>query len=106
MLIDDKYINRLIKSSTSTRSYTVLLKFIYAVDSSYLLYGSPDTLPIKLGIKKQDFNEGIRELKVLGFIRKYSKFAYMLNPRVISKRDNDSRIIYTWEEETILGFRK
>lgn len=90
---------------TDPKAALVLLSFLAKVDKRNMVKGTPVELAKNLEITSRNFALGIRELKKVGLVRKYSKQEYMLHPYVFPDA-NDLRLIkYLWNTQTTRGLR-
>lgn len=86
----------------------VLLKLMYRVNRYNIVEGSPSNLSWAMGISLWDFNHGVRVLKKMDLVRKYSKWEYMVNPQVMFNGEEKQRQIVRqlWNNQTKRGFRQ
>ena len=87
----------LAKTKLSSSAALVLLKMMYHVNRMNMVVGTPETISDMSGVRLHDFHRGLRALKKLDFIRKYTKKEYMLNPDVMTRQSVQS-IIDRWPE--------
>ena len=81
----------------------VLLKFIWHMNRYGISKGTPEGLAGKMGISRWDFIHGVRALKKLDYLRKYTKWEYMINPRIAGNGDEKQAYIvqHMWDTQTI-----
>lgn len=86
----------------------VLLKMMYRINRFNIVHGKPDVLIQAMGISQWDFHHGVRSLKNLDLIRKYTKWEYMINPNVMFNGDDKQQYIvqHMWDTQTKKGLRK
>ena len=85
----------------------VLLKLMYQINRNNIIAGTPESISKKAGSNLHIFNRGLRALKQLDFIRKYTKKEYMLNPDVLfNGTDKQYYIVkHMWDTQTTKGIR-
>ena len=95
-------------SPLDNKAAKVLLKFIWHMNRYGITKGKPNDLAQKMGISKWDFIHGVRALKELNYIRKYTKWEYMINPNIAGNGDDKQRFIvqHMWDEQTIEGSKE
>ncbi len=98
------YINRQLSEKTAA---LVLLKMMYQANKFNIIRGNPKGISEYFGIGIGDFHLGIRKLKKIDFIRKYTKHEYMLNPDVSFNGDDRQYYIvkHMWDTQTSVGLR-
>jgi len=81
----------------------ILVKFMGNMNKFNMIKGSPRQVMDRMGITQWEFNHGMRALKKLGFIRKYTKTEYMVNPALMFNGDDQQyySVRYMWETQTI-----
>ncbi len=86
----------------------VLLKFIWHMNKYGITKGTPNKLAQNMGISLWDFNHGVRALKKLNYIRKYTKWEYMVNPNIAGNGDDRQHYIvqHMWNSQTIEGSKE
>lgn len=86
---------------------TVLLKLMFHMNRWNMVKGKPATLNKLMGISLWDFNHGVKALKKLDFVRKYTKWEYMVNPNLIFNGDEKQFYIvqHMWDTQTKSGLR-
>lgn len=96
------------KQLTNKAAALLLLKFLQEASKINVIKGNPVGLAKHFGIALRDFNLGVRELKKLDFVRKYTKHEYMLNPDISFNGDDKQYYIikYMWDTQTSKGLRK
>lgn len=85
----------------------VLLKLMYQVNRNNIIEGTPESISKEAGGNLHMFNRGLRTLKKLDFIRKYTKKEYMLNPDVLFNGNDKQYYIvkHMWDTQTTKGIR-
>jgi len=108
LMTDTNMAKFLAKKLNSPKAGLLLLKFMYHTDSSNLVAGVPVDIAKKFGISLRNFTYGVRELKGLDLVRKYSKREYMLNPAVSYHGDTKRAFIlqHIWDTQTTSGLRE
>jgi len=83
----------------------VLLKMMFHMNRVNMVKGSPKQLMEKMGVTLWDFNTGVRALKTLDYIRKFTKWEYMVNPNIIFNGDERQYFVvqHMWDTETTKG---
>ena len=85
----------------------VLLKLMSRMNHSNMVKGTPKELSTYWNLTLGEFTLGIRGLKGLDIIRKYTKQEYMLNPDIMYNGDDQRYYILKvmWDGQTTRGFR-
>ena len=93
---------------TDKSAALILLKLMQQVNSYNIVKGNPVGIAKHFGIVIRDFHTGIRSLKKLDFVRKYTKYEYMLNPELSFNGDDRQYFIvkHMWDTQTNRGLRK
>lgn len=99
------YVNRQL---TDKSAALILLKFLQQANRFNIIKGNPKGIAEYFGIRVGDFHTGIRELKKMDFVRKYTKYEYMLNPDIAFNGDDKQYFIlkHIWNTQTSKGLRK
>tara|TARA_R110002096_G_scaffold236501_1_gene427208 strand:+ start:1724 stop:2062 length:339 start_codon:yes stop_codon:yes gene_type:complete len=99
------YINRQL---TDKSAALILLKLMQQASRFNIIKGNPKGISQHFGITAGDFHLGIRSLKKMDFVRKYTKHEYMLNPDVSFNGDDKQYFIvkHMWATQTSVGLRK
>lgn len=86
----------------------ILHHFVYSMNKINVLQGSPEELAKQCHLKILQFNLGIKNLKELSIVRKYTKREYMLNPDYAYNGDDKRYYIIKsmWDNQTTTGLRK
>lgn len=73
-----------------------------------VVHGTPAELARRCSMKILQFNLGVKNLKQLNILRKYTKREYMLNPDYAYNGDDRRYFIIKsiWDKQTTLGLRK
>ena len=69
------YVNRQL---TNKSAALILLKFLQQANRFNIIKGNPNGIAEYFGIRVGDFHTGIRELKKMDFVRKYTKYELSL----------------------------
>ena len=105
----DNSISRIARSPACTGpAVQVLHHFAYDMNKINMVRGTPAELAKHCRMKILQFNLGIKNLKQLNIIRKYTKREYMLNPDYAYNGDDKRYFIIKsmWDNQTTLGLRK
>ena len=86
----------------SANATLVLVKFMLFMNRMNLVKGSPDKLISKMGVTPWEFRHGVKSLKEKDFIRKYTKWEYMINPDLMFNGDDRQYyiILHMWRTQT------
>ncbi len=105
----DTPIAKLISSVVlETAAGIILCKFYHTMPRNNLMCGTPEMLAAKLNLSMWEFNIGIRQLKQLDAIRKYSAREYMVNPD-LGYNGEEKRywvLKHLWDTQTKSGLHK
>tara|TARA_R110000787_G_scaffold78897_1_gene172355 strand:- start:1595 stop:1933 length:339 start_codon:yes stop_codon:yes gene_type:complete len=98
------YINRQLSDKSAA---LILLKFMQQASRFNMVKGNPKGISEHFGVVVGDFHLGIRKLKNLDFVRKYTKHEYMLNPDISFNGDDKQYFIvkHMWDTQTSKGLR-
>jgi hypothetical protein len=98
----------LAKAKLNRAGALVLLKLMYHINRMNMIVGTPQEVAKTSGITIGDFHVGVRALKKLDFIRKYTKKEYMLNPDIMFNGNDKQYFIvkHMWDTQTSRGLRK
>lgn len=98
---------RLCRARIHPAAGIVLLKLCILSDRNNIVQGKPTDLAKEINVTLWEFNKGVRELKELDIVRKYTKTEYMISPNY--KYNGDERRFYIlqnmWENQTTKGKR-
>tara|TARA_R110002096_G_scaffold375890_2_gene569603 strand:+ start:278 stop:616 length:339 start_codon:yes stop_codon:yes gene_type:complete len=99
------YVNRQL---TDKSAALILLKLMQQANRFNIVKGNPKGISAHFGIVVGDFHLGIRKLKKIDFVRKYTKHEYMLNPDLAFNGDDKQYFIvkHMWNTQTSKGLRK
>jgi 5-methylcytosine-specific restriction endonuclease McrBC GTP-binding regulatory subunit McrB len=99
------YVNRQL---TDKSAALILLKLMQQANRFNIVKGNPKGISTHFGIVIGDFHLGIRNLKKIDFVRKYTKHEYMLNPDLAFNGDDKQYFIvkHMWNTQTSKGLRK
>ena len=105
--LDSHAANLLAKDNVNSSAALVLLKIMYHINRVNMVIGTPDIIARTSGVRLHDFHRGLRELKQLDFIRKFTKKEYMLNPDVMFNGDDRQYYIvkHMWDTQTSKGLK-
>ncbi len=97
----------LAKTKLTSSAALVLLKMMYHINRMNMVIGTPATISKMSGVRLHDFHRGLRGLKKLDFIRKYTKKEYMLNPDVMFNGDDKRYYVvkHMWDTQTSKGLK-
>ena len=97
----------LAKTKLTSSAALVLLKIMYHVNRMNMVFGTPDSISKLSGVRLHDFHRGLRSLKKLDFIRKYTKKEYMLNPDIMFNGNDKQYYIvkHMWDTQTSQGLK-
>jgi len=104
----DTSISRLAHSpACSGPAVQILHYFAYNINKINVVQGTPAELAKLCHMKILQFNLGIKNLKQLNIIRKYTKREYMLNPDYAHNGDDKRYYIIKsmWDHQTTSGLR-
>jgi len=95
------------KANLPNTAGLVLLKLMYQINRNNIIEGTPESISKKAGGNLHIFNRGLRTLKQLDFIRKYTKKEYMLNPDILfNGTDKQYYVVkHMWDTQTTKGMR-
>ena len=85
----------------------IIIKLWHSMDKYNIVSGTPESLSTEFGITMWDFKAGIKGLKQLGLIRKYSKKEYMISPDSMFNGNEQQYwlIKARWDTQTTQGLR-
>ena len=106
--LDSKPISLIKHHVVSNRAKLLLINAMFFLNKNNMLVGSPSDLQEKLNLGKNEFELGIKELKIFDLVRKYSKQEYMFNPELLYCGDEKKYaiLLHMWEKQTTRGVRK
>lgn len=99
--------NYLAHAKLDTVAALVLLKVMCHINKNNMVVGTPAKISETSGITIGDFTRGMRALKRVDLIRKYTKKEYMLNPDIMFNGDDRKYFIvkHMWDTQTSKGLR-
>ena len=97
----------LLQSLSDPRAGLLLIKFSLGINRINVVEGTAKELAKAWGISERNFIYGVKELKRLDIVRKYTKREYMLNPDVTyNGGDKQLYLIkHLWDTQTTRGLR-
>lgn len=104
----DNSISRAAQSpACSGPAVQILHHFVHDMNKVNMVHGSPAELAKQCHMKILQFNLGIKNLKQLNILRKYTKREYMLNPDYAYNGDDKRYFIIKsmWDMQTTSGLR-
>ncbi len=107
LVIGSRAANYIAKTCSDKSTMLVLIKLMYSINRMNIVVGTPKSISASSGITIGDFSSGVRGLKKLDFVRKYTKREYMLNPEVVFNGDDRQFYIvkHMWDTQTSRGLR-
>ena len=104
-MTDTKASKYLLREFNDPRAGLLLIKLSLDIDKGNLITGTPASLAKRYNISVRNFIFGVKVLKQVDLIRKYSKQEYMLNPKIEYIGD-DKRLWlleHIWDTQTTSG---
>lgn len=107
-VVGNKDAQRLASEPVDKTAVLVLMKLMHHINRVNMVQGTPATISAKMGVTLWEFNHGIRELKKLDFVKKYTKWEYMISPNLMFNGDERQYHIvkHMWLTQTTQGLRE
>jgi len=97
----------LVKKLDDKTAALLLVKFMVGINKFNIVKGSPADIATDWGVTIGDFSSGIRGLKKLDIVRKYTQKEYILNPDVMYQGDDRRYFVIKnmWDTQTSKGLK-
>ena len=95
------------KQDLGLAAVAVLHYFCFNINKQNIVTGTPETLSKLFNMSLLHINQGIRTLKKVDVIRKYTKQEYMLHPDIAYNGDDKRYWVlkHMWDTQTTSGLR-
>ncbi len=95
------------KLDLGVSAVAVLHYICFNINKKNIVVGTPEYLAKKFNMSLRHFNTGVRVLKKIGVVKKYTKQEYMLHPDIAHNGDEKRYwvIRHLWDTQTTTGLR-